>query len=345
MTSPNHDEGYGLYDRPVTLAANQHLNLETNPCDVCRGTSAHPRFDVAGLTSQIVECNQCGTARFFPPIPVSQIASFYPTEYYGSTGEKFRPSVEFLVRILAARQARFITRQIPAGGRVLDVGCGRGTLLDTLARQGYEAHGFELSADAAKGLNPKIELRTGPDLRAANYPERWFDAVVIWHVLEHLPEPRAVIEEAHRILKPGGLLVVAVPNYSSWQSRWAECDWFHLDLPRHLFHFPVAGLKQLTESCGFERQTSHHFSLRQNPFGWVQSALNKWHWGRRNGLYVMLHGTPSGMSHPTSLAQRCLWNLAFVLGMPIGLGLSILEAAYRQGGTVHIVARRRSNPE
>ena len=65
------------------------------------------------------------------------------------------------------------------------------------------------------------------------------DQVIVWHVLEHLDEPRATVAEIRRITRPGGRLIVAVPNYSSLQARWAGAAWFHLDLPRHLHHFPV----------------------------------------------------------------------------------------------------------
>ncbi|HLQ45249.1 MAG TPA: class I SAM-dependent methyltransferase, partial [Planctomycetaceae bacterium] len=182
------------------------------------------------------------------------------------------------------------------------------------------------------------------DLREAAYPSQWFDAIVLWHVLEHLPDARATIQEVHRLLRPGGLLVVAVPNFSSWQARWAGCDWFHLDLPRHLIHFPVAALKELLAARGFACHSEHHFSLRQNPFGWVQSALNKWGWGSRNGLYVLLHGASSRMAQPISAAQRLWLRAAFLMGMPLGLCLSVLEAGCRQGGTIHVVARAVTAP-
>ena len=339
------EQHYGPYDWPVSAAAEQQQSsVSTDPCPICFGTSARTRFVVDRLDSLIVECKACGTARFFPALPSALVSTFYPSEYYGSTGEKFRPLVEALVRTLAARQAGFIARQIPLGGKVLDIGCGRGTLLSALARQGFESHGFELTANAALGLDPRIELRTGSDLREAAYPAQWFDAVVLWHVLEHLSDPRAVIQEIHRVLRPGGLLVVAVPNYSSWQARWAGGDWFHLDVPRHLFHFPISAIKTLLASCGFACQTSHHFSMRQNPFGWVQSALNKWGLGSRNALYLSLHSAPLQTPRPIS-ATRHLWlRAAFLIWMPLGLFLSALEALFRQGGTIHIVARRRSVP-
>ena len=79
---------------------------------------------------------------------------------------------------------------------------------------------------------------------------------MIWHVLEHLHDPKGALLEARRILRPGGRLVVAVPNFSSLQARWAGAAWFHLDLPRHLWHFPLAALRRLLADCGFEIRRS-----------------------------------------------------------------------------------------
>jgi hypothetical protein len=147
-----------------------------------------------------------------------------------------------------------------------------------------------------------------------------------------------VLEEARRILRPGGDVVIAVPNFSSWQARWSGPAWFHLDPPRHLYHFPVAALRTLLDSCGFARRSEHHFSLRQNPFGWVQSALNRSPRWRRNALYDLLQrrgdrdGTTPGPREKAELLA------AFVAGMPAGLALEVLATALRRGGTVHIVA-------
>ena len=150
-----------------------------------------------------------------------------------------------------------------------------------LADRGLEVHGFEISEAAAAGADPRADIRVAPELDQAGYPAECFDEVIIWHVLEHVLDPRGTFREIHRILKPGGRLIVAVPNYSSLQARWSDAAWFHLDLPRHLFHFPLEGLRRLLVDTGFTPRSEHHFSLRQNPFGWVQSALNKFASGCR----------------------------------------------------------------
>ncbi len=307
------------------------------PCPVCQESSALPQFRVDGLDSEVVACPTCGLGRFYPMPTAAQIVEFYPRSYYGSEGRKFRFLTELMVRLVGFRSARFLSRGLTRGARVLDVGCGRGVLLRGLIDHGCEAHGFEISKEAVLGADPRAHIRVAPDLQAADYPDAYFDRVVIWHVLEHVRQPDQTLSEIYRVLKPGGTISVAVPNFSSWQSRWSGPDWFHLDLPRHLYHFPVAALRQLLEQCGFQCQSEHHFSLRQNPFGWVQSALNRWRAGPRNGLYSILH---SHANQPHPLLTRLMLLGAFYAGMPVALGMSIMAALCRSGATVHIVAQR-----
>jgi 2-polyprenyl-3-methyl-5-hydroxy-6-metoxy-1,4-benzoquinol methylase len=312
--------------------------VAVDACPVCRGEWARSRYTLPGLRLRIVDCTGCGLGRLHPCPSPELIARFYPASYYGVTGAKFVPLVETLVRLVGARHVRALSRGLDPGARVLDVGCGRGVLLSAFARLGFEAHGFEMSPDAATGVDPRATVRIGRNLNEAKYPRAYFDQVVVWHVLEHLADPRRTLEEIRRVLKPGGKLVVAVPNYGSLQSRCFGAGWFHLDAPRHLFHFPAESLRQLLKSAGFRVEREHHFSLRQNPFGWVQSALNCVPRLPRNGLYTLLKRRGDGRP-VCGRWGRSVLLAAYWLGMPLACLVSVADALLRQGASISIEAR------
>jgi SAM-dependent methyltransferase len=301
---------------------------------------ATPRFAIQGSIARLLACASCGLGRLHPLPDAAELERFYPDEYYGEPGTKFHPLVERLVRMVAARHISFLSGELPPGARVLDVGCGRGVILAALAELGLEVHGVEMSAEAARGADPRAEIRIAPRLAEAGYEAAFFDEVLVWHVLEHLRDPRETLQEIQRILRPGGRLVVAVPNFASAQARWAGDAWFHLDLPRHLYHFPLPALRRLLTGTGFDIESEHHFSLRQNPFGWIQSALNRFSGQPRNGLYALLHRRGSDPV-PYDAATRWRMWLSLVLLAPPALAASVLCAILNTGATVHVVARRQ----
>jgi len=331
-----------FYERALATLPAAAPAVAAEACPACGERAVRPRFAIEGLGERLVVCEGCGCGRLEPMPGEAEIARFYPDAYYGDPGEaKFSGPIEWLVRRVGARQARSLLDGVPAGGRVLDVGCGRGVLLRAVAQAGYEAHGVEMSAAAAKGVDAFATLRIAPRLAAAGYAAELFDAVIVWHVLEHLRDPRGAIDEAYRILRPGGRLVVAVPNFASAQARWAGADWFHLDLPRHLHHFRLDGLERMLEGCGFGVESVHHFSLSQNPYGWIQSASNRVRSLPRNGLYTLLHRRGGGATAPFTPRVRAQLLALGALLAPPALALSVFEALARSGATVHVIARKR----
>ncbi len=304
-------------------------------CEICGCQSARAVFEVEDIDSPIVACVGCGLGRYDPMLEAEQVRSFYPDDYYGEPGTKFRPLLERLVRAVAARHIAFLSRGLPKAGAILDVGCGRGVNLGPLADQGFRVHGLEVSERATQGCDPRAEIHIASRLSDAGFETKSFDQVVIWHVLEHIADPFGAIAQCQRILKPGGRLVVAVPNFTSWQARWSGPHWFHLDPPRHLFHFPLTALVRLVEESGFRVTSTHHFSLRQNPFGWIQSALNRFGRSATGSLYSRLHQQPD---EPLGLASRLAAWALLISAAPFAIALSVVAAWMQTGATVHVVA-------
>jgi 2-polyprenyl-3-methyl-5-hydroxy-6-metoxy-1,4-benzoquinol methylase len=312
-------------------------------CPVCNATSVVPTFEVEGIPQPIVVCTACGLGRYHPMLDAGQIEAAYPDAYYGGDATKFHGFVELLVRAVARRHVDFLAAGLPERARVLDVGCGRGVLLGPLADRGFEVFGVEMSEASTQSADPRADIRIAGRLGDAGFETASLDQVIIWHVLEHIADPVHTIEECHRILKPGGRLIVAVPNFSSLQARWSGPAWFHLDAPRHLYQFPLRALEKLMSDHGFAVQSEHHFSLRQNPFGWIQSALNRFTGLPTNILYTLMHERGSGAPPPFTLGARMgLWAV-FALATPAAIAISFVAALMHSGATVHVIAHRKDD--
>lgn len=326
-------------EHPRVDAVGGNPRITTPPCIACRATSARRIYSIEGVAEELVECENCGLGSLFPMPDTARIQSFYPAEYYGAPTAKFEPLVEFGVRLGARVRVQSLVGDLPAGSTVLDVGCGRGVMLRALIELGHEAHGVEIAEEAAAGADDRAEIRIAPELSQAGYPDDFFDAVILWHVLEHLPHPDQSLAEIRRILKPGGRLILAVPNFGSCQSRRAAQAWFHLDLPRHLHHFTPETLERLLRKNAFSTETVRHLALLQNSFGWLQSFLNRVSGTPRNSLYSLLH---RGGEHPVvqslTSKQRRRLRLGYWLGLPVAAIASLIEAAALRGGTIAVTA-------
>jgi 2-polyprenyl-3-methyl-5-hydroxy-6-metoxy-1,4-benzoquinol methylase len=140
----------------------------------------------------------------------------------------------------AIRGRRRRARWIPfrGQGKLLDFGCGRARFGSRMREQGWSVEGLDASAEVAAAVEREEGIRVHlGSLPHADLAPGSFDAVTMWSALEHVHEPRLVARAARQVLRPGGLLVVYVPNLASWSFRTFQEGWFGLDLPRHLTHF------------------------------------------------------------------------------------------------------------
>jgi len=271
-------------------------------------------------------------------VPPAGIGRWYPEAYYGKENVRFNALFELLTRWFRRRRASVLRRRVPPGA-VLDVGCGRGLMLEGLRELGYAACGVELNEAAAWHARNRLglDVRTGGFL---DYPDQEgiFEAVVFWHTLEHFPDPDAAVARARRLLKPGGLLAVALPNSESLQARFFGRSWFHLDVPRHYTHFGTRALEALLARHSFRVVQRDHFSLEQNPYGWVQSLYNALGFPE-NLLYDLLKAPSARSGTAREHPLACALTLALLPALlPLALLMTIVEAVLRRGGTVEVYA-------
>ena len=301
------------------------------------GGSAGRRIPSVVPEFEIVECRQCASARTWPPVPPSAIGGWYPQAYYGVGNVRFNRLFEALVRWFRRRRADTV-RRFTRPGAVLDVGCGRGRTLASLRNHGYRCIGVELSDVAAGHARDELglDVRVG-DFLQLDLPASSFEAIIFWQSLEHFADPIAAIERASALLKPGGLLVIAVPNWSSLQAQLSGRHWFHLDIPRHYVHFSRRGLREALQKRGFRIANEAHFSLEQNPYGWIQSVLNLAF--EHDLLYSILKDREARAHRLSEFpVQTAASAILGALLLPFSLGLMMVETVARRGGTIEVYA-------
>lgn len=312
---------------------------------------AHPRQGVTSLLRtrdyitgrpfEIGECAACGLVVTVPRPDAASIAEFYPAEYYGDPGSaRFPAIVDGLLGALCASRARLVERLAGGrAGRVLDVGCGRGLLLAAFRRRGWEVHGTELTNGAAafarKALGVPVHVG---GVESWPWPEGHFDVVTLWHSLEHQPVPGAVLHHAHRLLRPGGVLALSVPNFASAEARAARAAWFHLDVPRHLVHFTPASLARELRRAGFEVRRVSFFAPEFDVFSFVQSAQNAMGL-RHNLLYGLLRRRSARLVQAGALEVLAVVALALPLGLA-AIPATALVSLARRGSSMTSYAVR-----
>lgn len=257
------------------------------PCFLCGDTAAEPlwttrdrAFAVPGVFT-VARCRRCGFLYQKPRVDDAHLGDCYPDHYprhqepsprfpfkgsaarvkaarlalSGTLGyEQFRGgSAGLLTRLRARRLARRLRWDCPpwtGRGRYLDVGCGSGGALGVAAALGWQVAGIEVDeAAAAKARRFTGELHVGDVLTAPFAPGR-FDVVTAFHVLEHVPDPVAVLRRAIAWLAPDGLLIVEVPNAGGLGAAIFGRAWSGLELPRHLSHFSPETLDRTVREAG-----------------------------------------------------------------------------------------------
>jgi SAM-dependent methyltransferase len=294
--------------------------LMTTGCGVCGATAARElytardRLSNSGIAFTIAECEGCGVLRTLPEMTETELAEFYPDEYWGASepSESWISSSQF-------EKTRFLARCTHGGGRILDIGCGSGFFLRALDGNKWDRFGVEIgkaaSEQAARALGHD-HIKAGT-LIEAGFADSFFDVVTLWSALEHTNEPRVNLIEARRVLKPGGTLIVQVPNAASYQARWFKSFWFALDAPRHRYHFSANGLDRLLSESRFAPYRRTFLSRAHNSHALRQSLKAS----------LQRPGSPG--------FRRALFYLTIPLIKPFDLAMTVLGG----GATMTIAAR------
>lgn len=266
-------------------------------CPLCEAAGIRPVLTVKDYTVskeefEIWECGEC-TGRFTQNVPdTASIGAYYKSENYishSNTSQGLINKLYHQVRRITLAQKRKLVQKVTnlQNGNLLDIGAGTGLFVDTMRKAGWKVTGLEPDEAArARAREMKILLNDAKDL--FHLPVASFDAITLWHVLEHVHDLQAYFKQIRQLLQDNGKLIIAVPNYTSADAGAYGKYWAAYDVPRHLYHFSPEAMKRLLRHHGFRLQSyypqwfdSFYVSLLSEQYKSGRSNLIKGAW---NGL-------------------------------------------------------------
>ncbi len=222
-------------------------------CNICGSNRSRPFLETPVDT--LVRCRDCGLVYVNPQPGETEGGyeeEFFLKEYKDVYGVDYIEDRENIARIARARLDAI--ERYKQGGKLLDVGCAAGFLLDEARRRGWSSQGVEVSRFASEYARQKLQLDvfTGT-LEEAGFPSEEFDVVVIYFLLEHLRDPLALLREVNRVLKLWGLVSVAVPNIAGLYFQLNRKSWIEERVRHqsHLYEFSPKSLKRILNKAGF----------------------------------------------------------------------------------------------
>ncbi len=205
----------------------------------------------------IERCRRCGLVYANPRAPEAAILERYNHEYFW---EEYLPAAgaaegkidDEVLDLRHGAMLRLLALEAPGRGRLLEVGSGAGLFLRAASRDGWEPAGVELSPEGSSFARERLGLDVRTErAEAMSFAAASFDTAVMFDVIEHLFDPRAVLEATRRALRPGGLLVVTTPNFDALSRYALGVAWAVLNPFEHLYYFSETTLTALLESCGY----------------------------------------------------------------------------------------------
>lgn len=318
---------------------------ESQPvCAFCGNSlsiSVLKNISVDGIICNISECPDCEIGMVHPFPSDKKLSTLYSTGNYRTDGgTRFNFFVEYLIYLGSVIKRRRIEKY-STKGKIFDVGCGRGLFMDIMRQGGWNVEGSELNKETASYAEEVYGLKVYPGkIKNHSLISESFDAINVCGVLEHLKEPDEALTECRRLLKNHGLLVVLVPDIRSLEFKLGRQNWFHLDLPFHLFHFSEKGLAKLLQKKGFKIRRIKRFHLEYSTFGWLQTLLNLSKI-KYNLFYDLLKsGNLRGKKMRGVKSRDILITLLLLpIYFPLSFLLSILEPVlFRRGGIIQVYA-------
>lgn len=251
----------------------------------------------------VKRCVKCGHGVTVVDSVVSGSEQYYPESYFGGE-RRFHPLLEIVFRLFSRARKFRLGKVLGKPGRVLDIGCGPGWFLDAMRHSGWIVQGTEASDLAAQHARDRLGLSVSTNgfLELGTKPA-YYDVISIWHVLEHVSDPKSMLDAIRKCISDDGVLLIAVPNFASFEANFSGPGWFHLDVPRHIHHFSKTSFHAMIESAGFRARKVSFFSPEYDFFSCIQSIQNRFGL-TQNLLYKLIKGDFSTL--PTNVFRAGL---------------------------------------
>lgn len=260
------------------------------------------------------ECTAC-SLRFTQDVPdAASIGPYYQSEDYISHSNTSKGLVNRLYQLVRKRTLRSKRKRVQREtgirqGTLLDVGSGTGAFLREMKEHGWDCTGLEPDAGARKVAKDLFGVELQGSTALFTLPEGHFQAITLWHVLEHVHDLHAYLDQLRKLLAPGGRIFIAVPNYTAGDARVYGAHWAAYDVPRHLYHFTPDAIRQLASQHGMEL-------LRMKPM-WYDSFYisllsSKYKYGQTRLFSAFVNGLRSNLG-AWGNTRRCS-SVIYVLG-------------------------------
>jgi 2-polyprenyl-3-methyl-5-hydroxy-6-metoxy-1,4-benzoquinol methylase len=236
-------------------------NVNLEKCPLCGSLKIKFKFSckdyfVSGEEFDMYSCLQCEFL-FTNNFPANNsIEKYYNTPEYvshsntkkGLINKLYHPVRKYMLNKKMKLICKHSGKQT---GRILDVGCATGYFLDIAKRNGWETVGTEKNEYALNIAKEQFGLYVKPEEHIYKFPKDSFDVITLWHVLEHLEYLNEIMEKIYSLIVSDGIVVIAVPNYSSYDARHYKKYWAGYDTPRHLWHFTPKTMELLAKKFNF----------------------------------------------------------------------------------------------
>ncbi|MFH6767338.1 class I SAM-dependent methyltransferase [Gaetbulibacter aquiaggeris] len=206
-------------------------------------------YSVSGDSFELIYNKTFDFLETQPQPSLDKLPDYYQSEDYISHTDSqrtlFEKAYQFVKKIAIKRKLKIIKSNAKEGKYLLDFGCGTGDFLKEAQKKGWTVFGVEPNEQARQIANKKTNNLVFNSDHISKFKKESFDVITLWHVLEHLPNTKEQLSVFNKLLKPNGILIVAVPNYKSYDARYYKNFWAAFDVPRHLWHFSRTAINNL----------------------------------------------------------------------------------------------------